>query len=375
MFHTIYLFRSIDKDEFEILHYALNPRPISSTTFECDILANKGIRIFLKKASYEKNIKHKDEIKSGAENEYCMYYEIALNINPERMFDELNYIDMVNGSDYPKIKKRFRKIMSVLKEVYKNASVSRRPFIYHNIENYLVHRIDYCVNLKIEDVKKYMKLIKRADIIDGFNQHLYEKLKGMPTAINSYYFVYKNVTINFYDKKAQMENDSYFSIRGVDIEDANGIIRFEVQCNIRKVYSLKNKFRISSHTLLQMCQDFIAQHIILYYYSKTIGDGDYYSFKKAKIIIEKNEKYKKKTKVKMIRLLNSVIKNGSVYSARKKWKDGEYEFKKLIHKLEKIGVNPVTIPANWHMEKMPNLISRIEQKFTLGYRKINVRHL
>ncbi|WP_240691103.1 MULTISPECIES: hypothetical protein [Bacillus] len=97
--------------------------------------------------------------------------------------------------------------------------------------------------------------------------------------------------------------------------DANGIIRFEVQCEKSKVNNLCRKYSISN-SLYNLSQDELSQSTLLKYYISSIGVGDYYTLTDAKKIIRDATNYTNKKKQYMIAVLDLISQKKYVWKAR-----------------------------------------------------------
>lgn len=346
MFHTIELFMSISLEEYINLdktimsiskrlktrYYQKNEIEKVSLCFK-----EKGIVIILKRFIKEYN-----------------YYKIVLKVNPKRIIKEKEYVEVAKESDLPEIKEGFRKIMKALMKDY-NGDI----FIYHNIDNYSVSRIDYCYNMYSKDSANILKLIRRGDIPKNFEPYLKydEKSKRELMPRNSFYVIGKTVRINIYSKYDHMKNDKYFS--EIDKTKALGIIRFEIQCGSQKIDNIKKSINAKDKKFSTLASTEISQKVLLYYLQKTMGIEDYYTLRSAKKIINNNNELPEKTKKEMTKILELVSKKRSIPKARESFPKGDRKFNGIIKDIRGLRINPVSIPVNWNIEYLCNPITEI----------------
>ena len=98
------------------------------------------------------------------------------------------------------------------------------------------------------------------------------------------------------------------------------------------------------------------------YFRGIVRSGDYYTLAKAKHIIESSD-YSHKRKEKLIKILDATNKCRGIYKARLSPMGKELsDFNLLLHDLDKLGINPVTIPREWGIEHIPNLLNAYYDK-------------
>lgn len=70
----------------------------------------------------------------------------------------------------------------------------------------------------------------------------------------------------------------------------------------------------------------------------------------------------------LIKFLKFIDDCGSVYMARERFinetssKNPDKKFSERMKRLEKVGINPVLIPAEWGIGELPNLYSKLESE-------------
>lgn len=369
MFHTVEIFIKISNREYFCwlnTFYSIADKrkaqfyPIEESEHEHEYIfrgfENSGINIFLR--SYE--------------CESYKYYEMSIILNPKRLLKNNEYIDVAREEELPVIATRFKRIMLLLKEEFNKKCLDEFIYIYHNLLNYNVRRIDYCVNVKVNNVDKVINLIKRGDIPKKFYEYTEydKKSKRKVSGKDSFYLMSKsgNITINIYAKYNQMKKDKYY--KDIDITKAKGILRIEVQCKSKKIRSIEQAFALESRDIFSLATYDIARREILCYLYKTIGFEDYTTFKKAKVKINGCENLKAKTKTKMIEILRLINQKRSIYRAREIY-DDDNKFYKLLNKIKKLDINPVTVPEEWKME-VSNPVCGIVKELMSTHEKVNI---
>lgn len=313
-------------------------------------------------------------------------------INPKILTGEKSYIIAADAGYLEEIERIFNK------EAEKISPILKR-FNYYSL-----NRLDYCINFDVSELKFkcpleltekipeiMMELLKRGDIPDGFSEEYGDQfqfyLKSKSIVINCYW-KYDDLIKNFPDCN--------------DLEKSYNIIRFEVQykypkvrtvmAEIKKEYAslrsgiiaklngqdfydfyenpdsfdrlkLKKSVELlntsaSSETaiMMYMLSDDKCAGVIKNYFNKTIKPGAYYTFARAKRIIE--DKVAKWEKI--IRLTDA-LKLISNCGGIAKAKAGIYgkdleDFRRSLRDLADLGINPVTIPEEWGITYIPNLL-------------------
>lgn len=178
----------------------------------------------------------------GYHKDYQDY--IYVTINPRILCGRSDYLNAATISD---MKAAIYNFDMISKEI----SPLLKSFSYYEL-----NRIDYCINFCVSeliagcDADQIMKLIKRSNIPDGFNEWKeYDDISHrMKSKYNSFYLESQSVTINCYlkyDELVERLNDPrigrYSSITQDTLDKARQVIRFEVQCKQRKIHKMLEK--------------------------------------------------------------------------------------------------------------------------------------
>lgn len=303
---------------------------------------------------------------------------IKATINPKILIGEKSYIQAANESYTSDIVFHFdheaKKISPILSGFYK----------------YSLNRIDYCINFDVSELKfhclpelkgelpnRIMQLIKYADVPDNFIEEYEEE--------NQFYLKGKSVVINCYWKYAELKKE-FPDCK--DLKDSYDIIRFEVQYKYPKVYTMSkylkkeieeqksglmnnlkevslinsNAIQVNRSEMMNLIlSDKICDEEITKYFNKVIKTGDYYTLAAArKIIMEKTSKWEKI--VRLIQTLDQVRHYGGISKVKKTLQGRNLEyFRRSLRELAELGINPVTIPDEWGIEKIPNLLANYKK--------------
>ena len=118
----------------------------------------------------------------------------------------------------------------------------------------------------------------------------------------------------------------------------------------------KKKFESFEQMFYEMLSNEQAQYIIERYYKKTIMLGDYYTLKEAKKKIELSC-YSDEKKKYLIDVLIMIAKSRGITRAKGKLsKEEKIKFEKALKELQKIGINPVTLPKRSKINCVSNLL-------------------
>jgi hypothetical protein len=298
-------------------------------------------------------------------------YILDATINPKFLSGIEDYVTAATYDDMEKAIANF------------NQEAARISPLLESFEDYSLTRVDYCINFYINELVKgctseqIMNLIQRSNIPYKFKQwtEYDKKAHRSKSKCNSFYLKNSSVNINCYDKHSQLlersfknEEKGYTPVPSTTLDSANGIIRFEIQCKYHKTYTMSHAPAIEGNhdknpyeTLLspEYCWDVICN-----YYNKIIGRGNWYTLSRAVKSVESNNFNRQKEK-RLIDALQLVNQCRSVAKAKEAYRSDELEsFKRTLIDISHLGINPVTIPKEWGINEIPNLIEKyIELKY------------
>ena len=285
-------------------------------------------------------------------------YIVEVTINPKILSKNNDYITAADCGDLFKAAVDFNNISGKISPLLV-------PF-----EKYYLKRVDYCVNFSVNElapgctIEQIIILIKRGDIPSNYKEYTEydDKSHRKKSSPDSFYLESKSITINCYRKSKELqdrrEKGSTIITQEI-INEAEDIIRFEVQCKYHKVYSLLKSVNEST-SFFNKYSDLLGYKACLLpincYYKVTIGAGDWYSLSEAQKIIEKCGFNKQKAE-RLLNVLREVSQCRSLAEAKAKHQDSDLAaFKRTVKDLADIGINPVTIPREWSIKHIPNLL-------------------
>jgi hypothetical protein len=361
MHHTVHMFYKFDFHYFSAMHEVLCElskmnkcryfeKPQGYHHFH--LLQNQGIKIILRRSTIDGEI---------------TYSAIEIIMNPMRLLDEDDYFQLADEVHLNQIKASFKK---AFKEIRKKFQSKKRNkgliFRFDLLDVYSFKRVDFAINISTEHVDLYMKLIKRANIPDGFQLYtIYNSISKRYEPPKDSFYIFKKrhlngkassveLTVNCYNKGIQMqENELPYD------ERAMTTIRFEIQCGYNKIYRIIRSKNLNKQGYSQFLREDISAEVLDTYFKKTIGYGDYYTFSKAKELIM-DSSLKNDTKYDLVNTLKIVNDKRGIWKARETV-DNKKRFDNHIKKLHEIGINPVTIPISGKIDYLPCLFGITNQ--------------
>ena len=242
-------------------------------------------------------------------------------------------------------------------------------------DDYKIKRIDYCVNISLDDFKiscspeQITNLIKRSDIPFHYKEwmeydNIAHRMKSKP---ESFYLCSRSVNINYYSKYLQLLNlsnqnlkNGYSPVDQETLDASRNIYRFEVQYKYFKTYSLSQKFEAAEDTgpniSMQFFKPLTCIEIVSSYYEKVIGKGDWYTLQEAVQKI-KSKNFNSQKEKRLIDALQYVSQCRSLAKAKALLHGYKLEaFKRTLNELSSFNINPVTIPKEWGIKHIPNLL-------------------
>ncbi len=307
---------------------------------------NKGILWLLRYSNISPGF-----IKQGEVDKPC---SIKATINPKILTGEKDYLAAATV-DY----------LESAEALFNNEAKKISP-ILGEYSHYSMNRPDYCVNFDLSELKipctaeQMIKLIKRGNI----PTHYSEWVDDNDSAKNSFYLESKSVTINCYQKHKQLKakfNDC------PDLETSQNLIRFEVQCNYLKTYVLsrdikRKQERSESDVIREMLSEDFCKELIKKYFNKVIRRGDYFTLNEA-IRQVQLQHFSKKKEARLIMELRRINQFRGIYKVRATLQGEELEmFRRTLRDLSEINVNPVTIPREWNITRIPNLLDAYDRR-------------
>ena len=239
-------------------------------------------------------------------------------------------------------------------------------------KHYSINRPDYCVNFDLNELKipctaeRMIDLIKRGDIPKHYTERLEDDVaaKKKKPDKNSFYLESKSVNINCYWKLKQLEEEFQDC---PNLEAARNLIRFEIQCKYLKTYllsrNIKNKQELSrTDVIREMLSDDFCKDIIRKYFDRVIRRGDYFTLNEA-IKQVQYCRFSEKKEARLIRELRRINQFRGIHKVRTTLQGDELElFRRTLRDLDDININPVTIPREWNIQRIPNLLNAYDRR-------------
>jgi len=353
-FHTVELSMQLDSMTFWAFFDALvkvtskldsaSIYDTKSGAIRCTLLDDLGIKITLRKRSEEF---HKDMV-------YIVF-------NPQRLIEEREFLKITKTDDYMLINRLFKKIFEPIQKAFTSKRKNKYlKFDFDVLNAYQVRRFDPCVNVHTEYKDWYLELLKRANKPNKYELGMkYDPIsRRLRPYDDAFRLESKSVVFFIYDKYSQLKRrePDY-----EDIEQARNIIRIEVQCKKNKTNYMKYSQGWSNKSLTHFSDEEMCKNTIMFYYKKVVGLGDYYTLAEARSKILDNNKLSEKIKMDMLEVLELVNEKRGVWKARPYYNGKDFD--KILARLNKEGINAVTIPAHFGIRHLPNLVHEIMKEF------------
>ena len=177
------------------------------------------------------------------------------------------------------------------------------------------------------------------------------------------------------EKSEENQKKGYPPVPQKTLDAATDIIRFEAQSKYLRTYTLTKRALQCLPTDMDVYQILLSPEActkqILTYYSKTIGKGDWYTLRDGIKIIQSYQFNSQKEKqlldaLKLVNQCRSVAKAIALHHG----KDLEV-FKRTLKELSYLGINPVSIPREWEIKHIPNLLYTFLTNLQQNVRKKN----
>ena len=280
---------------------------------------------------------------------------IEATINPKVFAGIKDFVSAATLDDLKTIEERF------------NYESNRLSEIIGDFSKFNLNRGDYCVNFDLErlnhpcSVKQQMILFNRGDIPIHYERYKEYDKKVSHRFISpkeSFYLKSKSVNLNTYGRYAHLFNNDP---NNPCLEASKNIIRFEVQCKSRKLYPmkrlLKEKTDSSIELINEMFSDEYCRDIVDGYYKRVIMRGDYYTLKRARRLIQ-DHGFRLSKETRLLFALELVNECRSIAVAKSTLEGKALdEFRQSLRELTSEGINPVTIPREWSIPHIPNLLN------------------
>lgn len=300
---------------------------------------------------------------------------IDVTINPKVLGGVSDYITAATRDDMERAIPKFNAISEAISP------------LLGTFDDYSFNRIDYCVNLYLPELfnpkdkpctdMQMMKLIKKSDIPSPYREWMKydDKAHRTKSRDSSFYLTSKSVRINCYSKFMKLDEQSkeneengYPPISQRILDSARGIIRFEVQCDYHKTYALTQQAeRAGNHEVNKyeyLLTPEFCREIINSFWNKSIGKGHWYSLQHAVTLI-RSHNFNSQKEDRLIKALQWVSQCRSIPRAKELFPGDLDTFNHTLKELSNLGINPVTIPQEWGVNRIWNFLETYYSKIAL----------
>jgi hypothetical protein len=288
-------------------------------------------------------------------------WSIKAIINPKLFTGIKDYVTTADERYLEEVRKLF------------DIEVSGISPILKSFNHYSLNRVDYCINFDIDKLKmnctkeQMMILIKRSNIPRHYNEITkYDSTSHRQvTYDHSFYLKNNSVAINCYDKHYQL-NKNFLSCP--NIEESLNVIRFEIQCKYQKVHNMSKPVKmeygkLKPITIDDLLSDDTSERIIRKYYNQIIRKGDYYTLDEARHRITNFHNFNTNKRNRLISTLEYINQCRGITKAMETLQEKDLlDFRRTLKDLDDIRINPVTIPRDWNIKTIPNLITACYRK-------------
>ena len=249
-----------------------------------------------------------------------------------------------------------------------------------NLNEWSLQRIDYNIDLKLppREVEQYITLLQRGD--KNYSWHIHEmadetkkrkqskhgnRKKTHPTG--SVIFDNKQYSVNIYNK--YLERSRVQKERGItdtaELQASEGVLRIEIQVKRNKLNTIKQRikrdFDFEGKPIEFFARYDIAIPVIMKALESITGRADYITFERAKERVER-AKMTERTRTSVIDFLSLVTHTKSLWRAKEKF-TGDIQTETILSHLNRLNINPVTIPVSFKRDSMENLFDKVAVLF------------
>lgn len=279
----------------------------------------------------------------AVQNKTFYSYSFICRINFKRLIEIEDRIATFTESDLNAVAASFDALM---------AKVSPDMPLFFD---WKVNRIDYCVNVRTPNVAEYIRLLQKSDM--PHYVHLpYNKHRNYAYQKGSLYLVGKSITVNIYDKQDQLRNEQKINTDITDsmVEQAQDILRIEVQCHSSRTNYLKFKYDMETKTIGYFLSDEISTQVLLATLDRITRHAD---FQRRNIALQWIDlsPYSQRKKKQLQQLITDVARQyQSIWKVRDKYEsEGKMTrntFNQYLRVLESMNINAITLSDNRNLE-------------------------
>ncbi len=307
--------------------------------------------------------------KAKTRNAFPYYYCIVI-INLQRLVNNGNRTieTYCNEQDFEKLSTNFAR--------YIKAVLPLRT----DLNKWSLQRIDYNIDLKLNpsEVEQYITLLQRGG--KNYSWHIHEmaaetkkrkqskhgnRKKTHPTG--SVIFDNKQYSVNIYNK--HLERLKVQEERGItdtaELQASEGILRIEIQVKRNKLNTIKQgikrDFDFEGKPIEFFARYDIAIPVIMKALESITGRADYITFERAKERVER-ARMTERARTSVIDFLSLVTHTKSLWRAKEIF-TGDIRTETVLAHLNRLNINPVTIPVSFKRDSMENLFDKVAVLF------------
>lgn len=257
---------------------------------------------------------------------------LEIELQPIRLLQYNEHVDLADFEQYHAIAEKFNAHIAQLFG-YLSALPDNLKF-----ENWKVKRIDYAFNLHTPYVGAYIRLLHRGRTPRNYQRKAYD---------TSIYFHAKSKRYNFYDKHSHLLSKGD-KVSMEELHRAEGILRFEVQCEKKSVEKLKDQFKLEDMSVISLWNKNIARHVLHCAIESVFDEQAFY-----RIDIVREKLLQDQNTADCLSVVRTIADAPTLDDAKfmyfKKHSDCKNPNKKYSRRLKQIqniGVNPLTLPVD-----------------------------
>ncbi len=276
-------------------------------------------------------------------------YYIGIKFKPSIILYGKDSFNLCIEHDYKLVSARFNK---QIEKINNKAYSKELP----KLKYWQPIRIDYALDIfdknNIKLAYQYTYLFKKG--------YLPKSTINTKTYQDGFYITTKEYRMQFYNKQRQL------------LEKKNKIVdnifRIEVQCNNKLLTKMKNKNNWRNYYLPKLWQNEIMQEIFTKKIKSLIGENDFLSLKET--LNKLSEKYLLKQNYQNLKEFIQLLakhKDTNINKAKEHFTNDNTNLStryvdQVLEKIRKAGLNPITIPTSWEIEKIANPLKILKKK-------------
>ena len=284
--------------------------------------------------------------------------QVLVTVYPHRLIDPSDRVTLYTPQDHDLFISGINHIMDEIDSPHIDSS------------HWQVKRVDYAVNILTPYPRLYLDLLNRSHSKHYQSHEIYDG--------NSCYLKGKGCTYNIYDKQNQLMKKlsnpySRQDVTNKDIEDAQDILRLEIQCRKQKAEAIRKSYKWKDRNIENYLQPSVAIGV-LHTCAKHFYNGEYHTAEKGKgnsvfNLIDSAKGLQQTTKDNMILIANMLSSDRNV--TLDEVKDSltpntisASKFSTIIRRFNALDINPVPIPTlqarQYHLtslESLPTLLN------------------